>query len=81
MTLKELRAQHVPPLTQQQLAAAVGVTLRCVQAWESGARSIDRADLETLCTVAHVLGCRLHDLIQSPVLLVKLREVTQNDNG
>lgn len=74
MTLKDLRAAHQPPLTQTQLAVAAHVSLRMVQEWEAGRRSIDRASLETLCDMANALGCHLLDLIQSPVLHIKLRE-------
>ncbi len=72
MNLKDLRAEHVPPLTQTQLAVAAHISLRMVQEWEAGRRSIDRASLETLCDIANALDCRIHDLIQSPVLLLKL---------
>lgn len=76
MKLKDLRAAHVPPLTQTQLAVAAHISLRMVQEWEAGRRSIDRASLETLCDIANALDCRIHDLIQSPVLLIKLDDAT-----
>lgn len=74
MTIKDLRAAHQPPLTQTQLAQAAHISLRMVQEWEAGRRSIDRASLETLCDLANALGCNLMDLIQSPVLHCKLRD-------
>lgn len=77
MTLKDLRAAHQPPLTQTQLATAAHVSLRMVQEWEAGRRSIDRASLETLCDLANALGCHILDLIQSPVLHCKFRDATK----
>ena len=75
MTLKDLRAAHEPPLTQTQLAQAAHISLRMVQDWEAGRRSIDRAGMETLCDLAYALDCKLWDLVQSPLLLTKLLTV------
>lgn len=81
MTLKDLRATHVPPLTQTQLAEAAHVSLRMVQEWEAGRRSIDRASLETLCDLAYALNCKLIDLLQSPVLRGKLLDATDGEGS
>ena len=47
--------------TQQRLSEESGVALRTIQHWESG--HISRAVVGDLKRVAHVLGCKVDDLI------------------
>jgi transcriptional regulator with XRE-family HTH domain len=48
-------------LTQQDLAALVGVTVQTVQNWESGKSGADQ--IEKFIKLCTVLGCNLTDLI------------------
>ncbi len=50
--IKSLRKQH--GMTQTQLADLLGVTLRCVQNYESGARYPRRNIIEKICGVFNV---------------------------
>ena len=73
--LKEQRQKA--KLTQAELAAVSGVKLRTIQHYESGARKLDGANLDTLCTLALALGCPLGDLIADDALRIKFNRATQ----
>lgn len=70
MKLKEARKNK--KLTQKELAALSGVPLRSIQDYESGARQIDGARLETLCDLALALGVGIADIIENETLIIKL---------
>lgn len=44
-------------LTQEELSKKTGISLRTIQAYESGARSLENANYKTLKTIADVIGC------------------------
>lgn len=62
VTIKAARANK--NLTQAEFAKAVGVGVRTIQNWESGASS-PRADM--MPTICEVLGCSINDIIFLPV--------------
>lgn len=51
--LRQYREQQDPPLTQDQLAALLGVTKGTISRWEAGSRQID---VEKLPDVAQKTG-------------------------
>ena len=51
-------------LTQQQLAALSGVSLRSIRAYEQNANDLSNAQGETLQMLAHTLGCRIEELLE-----------------
>ena len=71
MKLQELRKNK--NLSQSQLADLSGVKLRMIQQYEIGARNIDGAKLETLCSLALALDCKVYDLLESKELINKVK--------
>lgn len=57
MKLQEARKSK--GLSQKQLAELSGVPLRTIQAYESGAKDIAKASLETVAKLARALGCNV----------------------
>ena len=72
--LKEQRTKA--KLTQAELAAVSGVKLRTIQHYESGARKLDGANLDTLCTLALALNCKVYDILENDQLKIKLQKTT-----
>ena len=70
--LKEQRQKA--NLSQSELAAISGVKLRSIQHYESGARDIDGAKLDTLCTLALALNCKVYDILENDQLKIKLQK-------
>lgn len=61
MSLKDYRtAAH---LSQRQLADAANTSIKSVQAYEQGAKDINKAQALTVFRLASALGCRMEDLI------------------
>ena len=52
-------------LTQSELAALSGVTLRSIQMYEQRNKDINKAQAETLRALAKTLSCSIEDLIES----------------
>ena len=50
--------------SQSELAEKSGVNLRTLQQYESGAKDINKASVQTVVALANVLGCRAEDLLQ-----------------
>ncbi len=61
-------------LSQSQLAAAAGVSVRVLQGYECGARDINGAKLATLLKFCGALQCRLDDILDDPTTLSLLEE-------
>lgn len=61
MTLKDYRA--AVQLSQRQLADAASTSIKSVQAYEQGAKDINKAQALTVLRLARALGCRMEDLI------------------
>ncbi len=51
MTLKELREQFKPVLTQGQLAKMVGCSRQAISSWETGDRNPTRCDITRLSQI------------------------------
>lgn len=54
-------------LSQAQLAAASGVSLRAVQQYEQRCKDINHAQGSALYLLAQTLGCRMEDLLEYPL--------------
>ena len=64
-------------LTQKQLAELSELDIRKIQTYESGARSLSGARLDTLLRIAISLGCKLEDIIDDPETVQLLRTYGQ----
>lgn len=60
-------------LSQRELAARVGVSVKTIQFYEQRRRSIDSARLHTICKITDALGCKVVDIIESKELIAALR--------
>lgn len=72
MKLQEIR--QLRGLSQNELSEATGINIRTIQHYESGYRSIDSAHLETLCSLAMALKCRITDIVEDDVLAEAVEE-------
>lgn len=63
--------------SQSELSAVSGVPVYLIQSYEQGARSIDRARLDTLCSLALALGVQLYEILESPALRAKMKTVSK----
>lgn len=62
MTLKDYR--NAAGLSQRQLADAANVGIKSLQAYEQGAKDINKAQAATVLRLSRALGCRMEDLIR-----------------
>ena len=60
--LKRIRMAY--GCTQAELAKQSGVSLRSIQMYEQRRKDINKASVETLYSIAKVLGCTIEDLIE-----------------
>ncbi|MBO4261437.1 MAG: helix-turn-helix transcriptional regulator, partial [Clostridia bacterium] len=60
--LKRIRTAY--GCTQAELAKQSGVNLRSIQMYEQRNKDINKASVETLYSIAKVLGCTIEDLIE-----------------
>lgn len=51
-------------LSQGKLAAASGISVRVIQAYEQGAKDINKAQGATLRALARALDCSMEDLME-----------------
>lgn len=58
--LKEKREQA--GLSQSQLAEKSGISLRSIQAYEQGRRSLEMASLKTAKALTDAIGCDIEEL-------------------
>lgn len=58
------RIRTVYGCTQAELAKQSGVSLRSIQMYEQRRKDINKASVETLYSIAKVLGCMIEDLIE-----------------
>lgn len=61
MTLKDYRI--AAGLSQRRLADAASTSIKSVQAYEQGAKDINKAQALTVLRLARALGCKMEDLI------------------
>lgn len=50
--------------SQRELSERSGVNLRSLQQYELGAKSINKASVQTVAAIANVLGCRIDNLLE-----------------
>lgn len=51
-------------LSQSETAKISGVTIRSIRAYEQGTRSIKKASVETILSLADAYGVRIDDLLR-----------------
>lgn len=59
-------ARESSGMSQSQLAAASGVSIRMIQYYEQGAKDINAAAAITVYKLAVALGCDIVDLLEVP---------------
>lgn len=74
--LQEMRKKR--GYSQSELAAASGVKVRTLQAYESGLNNINQANLTTLCNLAIALDCRITDILTDKELIAKVKLASKN---
>lgn len=57
--LRELRG-----LSQRKLSDLSGVNVRMIQYYEQGAKDINKAQADTILTLAKALNCNMEDLLE-----------------
>ena len=67
-------------LTRKQLEELTGVSHTVIKALEYGARSTDKAQINTLVAICVVLGCRISDVLTDPELIAALRICEQAES-
>lgn len=75
MTLKEMRQKK--GYSRTTLADITGVSARNIEHYESGYRDINGVKLDTLCTLALALDCKIDDLLTDDDLKRKFRKATK----
>ena len=60
--LKRIRISY--GITQAELAQRSGVTLRSIQMYEQRNKNINKASVDTIYSLAKVLGCTMEDLLE-----------------
>ena len=75
MTLKEMRQKK--GYSRSTLADITGISVRNIEHYESGYRNIDTAKLDTLCTLALALGCKIDDILTDDDLKRKFRKAAK----
>ena len=61
-------------LTQSEFAERANVNVRVLQHYEQGSKNIDGAKIETLLSIANVIGCRISDIVENEELKTKLKD-------
>lgn len=74
MTLQNMRNKK--GYSQSELSAVSGVKLRTIQQYECGQRDINGARLDTLCSLALALDCKVIDIISNDQLRTKVNMTT-----
>lgn len=75
MSLQEMRKKK--GWSQGTLADVTGISVRNIQHYESGYRDINNAKLDTLCTLALSLDCKIENIITDDKLKTKLKRVSR----
>lgn len=71
--LKDKRkAAHI---TQEELSARSGISVRTIQHYEQGTLDIDNSTLKTFVALALVLDCPIRDLLTDKKLLADVKKV------
>lgn len=69
MRIKEMREKR--GMTQAELADKAGISIRSLQAYEQGFKSINRAAAITVYRLAQALRCAPEDVLELPEQLTK----------
>ena len=69
------RIRRKKGLTRKALSEACGISIRTIEGYEQRSRPIDGAGLETLCSLATSLECKVADLLESDTLRKKYKAV------
>lgn len=72
-------ARQAAGMSQSQLAASAGISVRVLQDYERGARDISGAKLATLLKICNALRCRLQDILQTFLLHITQRRILESD--
>ena len=59
--------------SQKQLSVVSGVSLRAIQTYEQQTRPIDKACLDSLCSLCIALDCSIEDIIEDENLIEKYK--------
>lgn len=70
------RARIKAGMSQDGLSRASGVSAATIRGYESGARDIDGAKLETLLSLSAALRCNLTDILECDNLVEKFKLVS-----
>ena len=57
------RQRKLAALTQRQVAASTGISLRVIRSYEQGQRSLKTAGADSVRRLCQALGCRLEDIL------------------
>ena len=75
MKLQEIRKKR--GYSQNELSLLTNISVKTIQKYEIGYRSIDGASLETLCDLAIALDVSISDIVEDETLKTKLKLVTK----
>lgn len=64
-------------LSQSELSALSGLSVRRIQHYEQVEKSVENARLDTLLNLCVALNCKLEDIIESKSLIDKLRMINK----
>lgn len=73
MSLQEMRKKR--GYSAATLSDITGISVRSIQHYESGYRDINTAKLETLCTFALALDCKIENILTNEDLKRKFKKV------
>ncbi len=73
MSLQEMRKKK--GYSAATLSDITGISVRSIQHYESGYRDINTAKLETLCTFALALDCKIENIVTNEDLKRKFKKV------
>ncbi len=62
-------------LSQSELSAASGVSIKTIQRFEQEPHKIDSTKLSTLCGLCEALGCKITDIIEDTELIGRFNKV------
>ena len=75
MTLQERRLEL--GMTQTELSEKSGVPLAVIRGFEQGARSVNRAQIDTLVNLCFALELRISEVLDDQDLKVKCKEIEE----
>lgn len=71
MKIKNIRKNK--KLTQDNIAVLTGIPVRTIRAYEQGTRKLDNANISHAVKIAHVLNCKLEDILEDAENIEKLK--------